>query len=137
MFFGKIDVTYRVPKVEGSGTTRRILPYGFVTFTTSKTFSEHVKIKMNKQKPRKAEMKQIGINNVEFKGTDVYNKLSLKSTDFEIELYGDNLKITTKGYGHGVGMSQYGALGMAKEGYTYEEILKHYYKDTKVEKIGI
>lgn len=77
------------------------------------------------------------INNVEFKGTDVYNKLSLKSTDFEIELYGDNLKITTKGYGHGVGMSQYGALGMAKEGYTYEEILKHYYKDTKVEKIGI
>jgi len=77
------------------------------------------------------------INNVEFKGTDVYNKLSLRSTDFEIELYGDNLKITTKGYGHGVGMSQYGALGMAKEGYTYEEILKHYYKDTKVEKIGI
>ena len=34
-------------------------------------------------------------------------------------------------------MSQYGALGMAKKGYTYEEILKHYYKDTKIQKLGI
>ena len=77
------------------------------------------------------------INNVEFKGTDIYNKLSLRSTDFEIELYGDSIKIITKGYGHGVGMSQYGALGMAKEGYTYEEILSHYYKNTKILKLGI
>jgi len=77
------------------------------------------------------------INNIEFKGTDLYNKLSLKSTDFDIQLYGDNIKIITKGYGHGVGMSQYGALGMAKEGYTYEEILTHYYKNTKIEKLGI
>ena len=75
------------------------------------------------------------INNVEFKGTDVYNKLSLRSTDFEFELLGDSVKITTKGYGHGVGMSQYGALGMALEGYTYEEILSHYYKDTKIAKL--
>ena len=77
------------------------------------------------------------INNIEFKGTDIYNKLSLRSTDFEIELLGDKVKITTKGYGHGVGMSQYGALGMALEGYTYVEILSHYYKDTKITKLGI
>ena len=77
------------------------------------------------------------INNIEFKGTDVYNKLSLRSTDFEIELLGNNVRITTKGYGHGVGMSQYGALGMAKQGYTYEEILKHYYTNTKIQKLGI
>lgn len=77
------------------------------------------------------------INNVEFKGTDLYNKLSLKSTDFKIELLGNNVKITTKGYGHGVGMSQYGALGMAKQGYTYDEILKHYYTNTKIQKLGI
>ena len=77
------------------------------------------------------------INNIEFKGTDIYNKLSLRSTDFEIELLGDKVKITTKGYGHGVGMSQYGALGMALEGYTYDQILSHYYKDTKITKLGI
>ena len=75
------------------------------------------------------------INNIEFKGTDLYNKLSLRSTDFEIELMGDEVKITTKGYGHGVGMSQYGALGMAKQGYTYEEILKHYYTNTEIKKL--
>lgn len=75
------------------------------------------------------------INNVEFEGTEVYNLLSLRSTDFEIELKGDYLEITTKGYGHGVGMSQYGALGMAKEGYTYDEILKHYYKNVEIAKL--
>ena len=75
------------------------------------------------------------INNQEFSGTDVYNKLSLRSTDFTIELYGDTIKITTKGYGHGVGMSQYGALGMAKKGYTYEEILKHYYQNVSITKL--
>ncbi len=75
------------------------------------------------------------INDKEFKGTDVYNKLSLKSTDFDIELYGNQVKITTLGYGHGVGMSQYGALGMAKQGYTYEEILKHYYQNVEITKL--
>ena len=75
------------------------------------------------------------INNVEFKGTDIYNKLSLRSTDFNIELQGQTVSITTKGYGHGVGMSQYGALGMAKEGYTYNQILAHYYQNTSLTKI--
>ena len=75
------------------------------------------------------------INNVEFKGTDLYSKLSLRSTDFEFELLGDTVKISTKGYGHGVGMSQYGALGMAKQGYTYEDILKHYYTNTEIKKL--
>ena len=75
------------------------------------------------------------INNHEFKGTDVYNKLSLRSTDFIIELQGDSVSITMKGYGHGVGMSQYGALGMAKEGYTYDEILSHYYQNTTLTKL--
>ena len=55
--------------------------------------------------------------------------------DENIELLGETIKITTKGYGHGVGMSQYGALGMAKNGYTYEQILKHYYTDTEIKKL--
>ena len=75
------------------------------------------------------------INDTEFKGMDVYNKLSLRSTDFEIELQGQTVSITTKGYGHGVGMSQYGALGMAKSGYTYDQILAHYYQNTTLTKL--
>ena len=56
----------------------------------------------------------ININGVDFKGMDVYNNLGLKSLDFSLEQVGSNVVINTSGYGHGVGMSQYGALGMAK-----------------------
>ena len=53
----------------------------------------------------------------------------------EIEYDSEYVYIKTKGYGHGVGMSQYGANEMAKLGYTYENILKHYYKDITITKI--
>lgn len=58
--------------------------------------------------------------------------LSLRSTDFEIKEDNNKVIIKTKGYGHGIGMSQYGANGMAKEGYTYEEIINHYYTGVKL-----
>jgi len=61
--------------------------------------------------------------------------LKLKSTNFTIKEADNIVTITTKGYGHGVGMSQYGALGMAKEGYTYDKILKYYYQGTEIKKI--
>ena len=53
--------------------------------------------------------------------------LNLRSTDFEIKKGIDGVNIVTKGYGHGVGMSQYGANEMAKKGFTYTDILNHYY----------
>lgn len=78
---------------------------------------------------------QITINDKTFKGTEFRSKLGLRSTDFEINLENENVTITTKGYGHGVGMSQYGANGMAKEGYSYQEILAHYYQNTELKNI--
>ena len=78
----------------------------------------------------------IVINNKEFKGTTFRSLLNLRSTDFTIEI-ADNIKITTKGYGHGVGMSQYGANEMAKNGANYEEILTHYYQDVDISKINV
>jgi len=78
---------------------------------------------------------KLKINNVIFNSKDIYSKLGLKSYDFEIKKNKDKVIITTCGYGHGVGMSQYGALGMAKEGYNYVEILKHYYTGVEVGKI--
>ena len=79
-------------------------------------------------------VKSLKINGKEFSGKDVYYKLGLRSSDFEIEQIGSNVTFQTKGYGHGVGMSQYGALGMAKKGYSYREILMHYYVGTKIVK---
>ncbi len=74
----------------------------------------------------------ITINEKTFKGTGIYKLLKLRSTDFEIEQKGNKIYFDTKGYGHGVGMSQYGANGMAKEGYTYDKILTHYYQGTSL-----
>ena len=77
----------------------------------------------------------ITINNQEYKGTQIRKLLSLRSTDFTINIKDTTIEITTKGYGHGVGMSQYGANNMAKLGYTYQEILKYYYQDIKIDSI--
>ena len=79
-------------------------------------------------------IKKIKINNKLFDGSEVVNKLELRSNHFTINQNNDKVHIVTKGYGHGVGMSQYGAQGMALEGYKYDEILKHYYQDVKIKK---
>lgn len=72
-------------------------------------------------------VRQITINNKTFSGTEFRNLLKLRSADFEIQINDEKVKVTTYGYGHGVGMSQYGANEMAKQGYSYIQILKHYY----------
>ena len=80
---------------------------------------------------------EMNINGKKMKGTEIRTKLGLRSTDFTMNIKETEIEITTKGFGHGVGMSQYGANGMAKEGYTYEQILNHYYQNTKIEKINV
>ena len=67
------------------------------------------------------------------KGTTFRNKLKLNSTVMQISVVDDRVTITTKGNGHRVGMSQYGADAMAKEGADYREILAHYYVGTNVD----
>lgn len=75
------------------------------------------------------------INNTEFKGTNIRKLLTLRSTDFDIEIQEENVSITTRGSGHGVGMSQYGANGMAKEGSSYQQILSYFYQEIEFSKI--
>lgn len=62
-----------------------------------------------------------------YSGVEFRNLLGLRSATFEIEKGENEVKFITEGFGHGVGMSQYGASGMAKHGSSYEQILKHYY----------
>lgn len=80
-------------------------------------------------------VKKLKINGVALEGNTVVSNLKLKSNHFTIKLEGDKVYITTKGYGHGVGMSQYGAQAMALEGYKYDEILKYYYQGVEIKKI--
>lgn len=80
-------------------------------------------------------IKRIKINEREFSGSEVYSALNLRSTFFSIEQNNNIINVYTKGFGHGVGMSQYGALAMARRGYKYDEILKYYYQGTEIKKI--
>lgn len=79
-------------------------------------------------------IKEININGNNFSGKKVRELLGLRSADFDISISDNNVNITTRGYGHGVGMSQYGANGMANAGYGYKDILSHYYPGTTLTK---
>lgn len=70
------------------------------------------------------------IGGVEFSGRELRELFSLRSTAFEIKHANGEFTFTVTGYGHGVGMSQYGANVMAKGGADYREILSHYYPGT-------
>lgn len=72
-------------------------------------------------------IKEIEIGGSIFTGREVREKLGLRSSEFSWKTSGNDVLITTYGYGHGVGMSQWGAEGMAKEGYTATDIMRHYY----------
>jgi len=75
---------------------------------------------------------QLAMNGNELSGREVREKLELQSSDFSIKQRNNHLIFTTKGYGHGIGMSQYGANGMAEEGNSYQDIVKYYYKDIEI-----
>ncbi|MBS7299353.1 MAG: stage II sporulation protein D [Eubacteriales bacterium] len=74
----------------------------------------------------------ITLGNVPVKGTLFRTMFGLKSTNVNISVKDNIVYFDVTGYGHGVGMSQYGANAMARRGSTYKEILTHYYQGTVV-----
>lgn len=75
---------------------------------------------------------QMRICGVSYSGTTLRQLLNLRSTAFVMTAVGDHITITTKGFGHRVGMSQYGAEAMATQGKTFQEILAYYYQNTRL-----
>lgn len=75
----------------------------------------------------------ITIGGKTFTGTEIRSLLGLRSTAFTIEPAGEGVTITTRGFGHRVGMSQYGADAMAASGSSFVEILAYYYRGTTLE----
>lgn len=76
------------------------------------------------------------VGGVEISGTRLRQILGLRSTNITITATDSGAMITTRGYGHRVGLSQYGAQAMALEGSTYAEILTHYYVGTELAVYG-
>ena len=70
---------------------------------------------------------EIKVGDKSYTGVEFRNLLGLRSADFDISVNDNTVNIITRGYGHGVGLSQYGANGMAKSGYNFKQIIRHYY----------
>lgn len=73
------------------------------------------------------------VGEVRIKGSEVRQTLGLNSSNFKVRVEGENLIFTTIGYGHGVGMSQFGARFLALDGKSYDQILSHYYPGTALQ----
>lgn len=78
-------------------------------------------------------VKSIQVGNQLMSGDDFRKVLDLRSSCFAISYNNSQVTVVTKGVGHGVGLSQYGANQMAKEGKGYEEILKYYFPKTVIQ----
>ena len=100
--------------------------------TASADGSDVVQV-VNRTESGRADLVRIGGQN--YSGYDIRAKLALRSSNFTAKTDGDGIIFTTVGYGHGVGLCQYGANGMAKAGYSYRDILAHYYQGVTVQPI--
>lgn len=109
------------------GTSLNVVP-------TTSLLNSKKGIVINDKSPT-GRVKSLYVGGKLFSGWEVRSKLSLPSDRFAISLKGDNIVLETRGYGHGVGMCQYGAESLAKEGETYEEILCHYYMGVTLGKV--
>lgn len=77
-------------------------------------------------------IKTVKIGNQNLSGVEVRTLFGLKSAKFDIRIDGELVKFKVTGYGHGVGMSQTGADSLAKQGYGYEDIIKHFYTGVEI-----
>ena len=76
----------------------------------------------------------VEVGGVRVQGREIREMFALNSTNFTLSFTNDSITFHTTGYGHGVGLSEYGARELALEGKTYEEILKWYYQGVTLKK---
>lgn len=121
-FFSEKEVTYKELKT-------LINNYLGKNQVTTEKLKNKIKIISRTEGDRVSEIK---IDKASLSGASIRSILELRSANFDIELKEKSVVFKVKGYGHGVGMSQWGAEVMAREGKDYEEILKYYYPNTEV-----
>lgn len=115
--------------VSGNKQTKE---FSLVDFSNVLGFQNTVKSIGKPEYYKNGYVKSIVIDGIKFSGREIREALSLRSSAFEIKLNKQTVHITTEGFGHGIGMSQYGAKAMAEAGYDYKKILKHYYTDVEI-----
>lgn len=121
-FFSEKEVTYKELK-------QAVNNYIGKNQVTTEALKSKIKILSRTEGDRVNEIK---IDKAVLTGLEIRNIFELRSANFDVELNGKSIIFKVKGYGHGVGMSQWGAETMARNGKNYEEILTYYYPNTEV-----
>lgn len=119
-------------KVKGFEVSTNIT-YSKLSSKLGKTINKNTEFKILSETVS-GRVESIKIGDSTYSGVKLRSLLGLRSTDFSIVKGDTSVTVTTKGYGHGVGMSQNGANEAAKEGYTYKQILQHYYTGVAIVK---
>jgi stage II sporulation protein D len=122
--------SYKIPR---SGLAERLAAAGYPAERI-----DSVSVERRRNDPRAATVAiDTGGQTVFLQGSDLRRIIgyeNVKSTWFDVRFDGDELVFTGRGFGHGVGLCQWGAKGMAEAGKDYREILKFYYPGTRLEK---
>lgn len=116
-------------------TEQKVLSFSEVNEGLGINLSQENELPIKIERTSSGRVGEIDFAGTRFTGREVREKLQLRSNDFTIVQKDDYFIFTTKGYGHGVGMSQYGANGMAEAGYNYREILLYYYQGVELKLI--
>lgn len=92
---------------------------------------------LSKDKSGRVKIMEVKAKNGTYKvsGDDIRKMLNVKSRLFKLKFSENNVIIEGRGFGHGVGMCQWGAIGMAMEGWNFKKILKYFYKGVRLKKI--
>jgi stage II sporulation protein D len=109
------------------------ITYATLSSKLGKTVNQNTEIKVLSE-TASGRVENIKIGDSTYSGVKLRSLLGLKSADFTFTKGAASVTVTTRGIGHGVGMSQYGANEAAKEGYSYDRILKHYYTGVAIVK---
>ena len=125
--------------VESPNEEKVMKNYRSEIIVSKKEFLKKLQLKESKklnievlEKTNGNRVKEIRINQRVFTGNEIREVFNLRSSNFEVFLEGENVKFHVYGFGHGVGMSQWGAQVMALQGKTAEEIIKHYYTGVEI-----
>ena len=121
---------YKVTETYDKKTMKLLLTQAFPDVTLNDNAPEKWIIPLETSDSGYVTLAKVG--NLEVHGQAVRNALSLRSGCFSITYSGGTFSIETLGYGHGVGLSQYGADIMARQGSSCQDILLHYYPNTEV-----
>lgn len=114
--------------------SRRIVPNQYLSKLLNKKITKDTKVDIL-MKTIGHRVKYIKFDDKVFDGLILSNRLGLDSNDFTVSIEDNYTTFTSRGHGHGLGLSKYGAEAMARAGYNYKQIISHYYPNTYIEKV--